>query len=120
MHKTKKGLQEKASLITSGSEMKQCKNKNSEAFSDMNTIVAHLLTNLTSSVRFEGSLNVDLNEITTNLVPFPKLHYIQSSLSPLHTSKDYRMQPRRLDQLFTDAFQTYVLFSFLPTIQINR
>ena len=36
------------------------------------------LVNLTSSMRFEGPLNVDLNEITTNLVPYPRLHYIVS------------------------------------------
>lgn len=36
------------------------------------------LVNLTCSMRFEGPLNVDLNEITTNLVPYPKLHYIVS------------------------------------------
>lgn len=49
----------------------------------MNGIAANVLLNLTSSVRFEGSLNVDLNEITMNLVPFPRLHFLQSALSPL-------------------------------------
>ena len=49
----------------------------------MNSIVAHLLSNLTSSMRFSGKLNVDLNEITMNLVPFPKLHFLMSSMSPL-------------------------------------
>lgn len=77
----------------------------SDVFSDMNTIVANLLTGLTSSMRFEGSLNVDLNEITTNLVPYPKLHYIMSSISPVVVSKDHRQQPRRLDQMFSDVFQ---------------
>ena len=28
-------------------------------------------------------MNVDLNEITMNLVPFPKLHFLVSSISPL-------------------------------------
>ena len=27
-------------------------------------------------IGFPGELNVDLNEITTNLVPFPRLHYL--------------------------------------------
>jgi hypothetical protein len=38
----------------------------------MNAIAATLLLNLTASVRFEGPLNVDLNDITMNLVPFPR------------------------------------------------
>jgi hypothetical protein len=52
-------------------------------FDSMNGVVASLLTDLTASARFPGSLNVDLNEITTNLVPFPRLHYLISALSPL-------------------------------------
>jgi len=36
----------------------------------MNNIIAHLLSNVTSSMRFDGTLNVDLNEITMNLVKF--------------------------------------------------
>lgn len=40
-------------------------------------------------MRFEGSLNVDLNEITMNLVPFPRMHYLVSSLSPLALLKPH-------------------------------
>ena len=50
-------------------------------FDGMNDIVARVLLDLTASMRFGGDLNVDLNEITTNLVPFPRLHYLMSSLS---------------------------------------
>ncbi|GBG58831.1 hypothetical protein CBR_g231 [Chara braunii] len=50
---------------------------------DMNGVAASLLLDLTCSVRFEGSLNVDMNEITMNLVPYPRLHFLVSSMSPL-------------------------------------
>ncbi|KAL6485411.1 hypothetical protein MHYP_G00048030 [Metynnis hypsauchen] len=73
-------------------------------FDAMNNIVANLLLNITSSARFEGSLNVDLNEIAMNLVPFPRLHYLVSSLTPLYTLADVNIPTRRLDQMFTDAF----------------
>lgn len=36
------------------------------------------LTSLTASMRFEGAHNVDLNEITTTLVPFPRMNLLQS------------------------------------------
>jgi len=36
-------------------------------------------------MRFEGALNVDLNEITMNLVPYPKLHFLLSSIAPLYS-----------------------------------
>ncbi|XP_044282136.1 tubulin epsilon chain isoform X1 [Varanus komodoensis] len=73
-------------------------------FDTMNNIVANLLLNLTSSARFEGSLNMDLNEISMNLVPFPRLHYLVSSLTPLYTLADVNVPSRRLDQMFSDAF----------------
>lgn len=38
------------------------------AWDAMNGLAANLLLHLTSSVRFEGSLNTDLNDITMNLV----------------------------------------------------
>ena len=55
-------------------------------FDEMNSLVARLLTDLTSSMRFSGDLNTDLNEITTNLVPFPRMHYLSPSLAPLGNS----------------------------------
>ncbi|XP_062267838.1 tubulin epsilon chain isoform X1 [Platichthys flesus] len=73
-------------------------------FDAMNNIVANLLLNITSSARFEGSLNMDLNEIAMNLVPFPRLHYLVPSLTPLYTLADVSIPTRRLDQMFSDAF----------------
>lgn len=68
----------------------------------MNGIAANMLLHLTSSVRFEGALNVDLNEITTNLVPFPHLHFLLASLSPLAVPRDMGKllgAPRAVDQV---------------------
>ncbi|XP_062857104.1 tubulin epsilon chain isoform X3 [Trichomycterus rosablanca] len=78
--------------------------KTEKPFDAMNNIVANLLLSITSSSRFEGSLNVDLNEIAMNLVPFPRLHYLVSSLTPLYTLADVNVPTRRLDQMFSDAF----------------
>jgi len=65
--------------------------------------VAHLLNNLTSSTRFEGSLNLDLNEVTMNLVPFPRMHFLLSAMSPLHLGKDPRMVSRGFHQMFSEV-----------------
>ncbi|KAJ3169422.1 Tubulin epsilon chain [Geranomyces variabilis] len=78
-------------------------------FDAMNNIAANLLMNMTSSMRFEGTMNVDINDIVTNLVPFPRLKFLLSSMAPLYTlSSDpaaaARPAPRRLDQMFLDAF----------------
>ncbi|XP_053164094.1 tubulin epsilon chain isoform X4 [Hemicordylus capensis] len=82
------------SLVTSS--VGGIKNTQEKPFDAMNNIVANLLLNLTSSARFEGSLNMDLNEISMNLVPFPQLHYLVSSLTPLYTLADVNVPSRRL------------------------
>ena len=67
----------------------------------MNTIIAHVLSNLTCSMRFDGRLNVDLNEITMNLVPFPKLHFLMASMAPMQTLLN-RSQPRNMNDIFSE------------------
>ena len=91
--------------IISSSQTTSAQKKSEKPFDSMNNIVANMLLNLTSSARFEGSLNVDLNEITMNLVPFPRLHYLISSLSPLYINEQVNQQLRGIEQMFSDAFK---------------
>lgn len=75
-----------------------------EAYQDMNQMIAHLLSNLTCSMRFPGSLNIDMNEITMNLVPFPRMHFLMSAMAPLQAFvKTKAAMPRSLDQMFMDT-----------------
>ena len=74
----------------------------------MNNLAASALLNLTSGMRFDGTLNVDINDITMNMVPFPKLHFLLPSMSPLITSKASALgssaaQHRAIDRLFFDV-----------------
>jgi tubulin epsilon len=55
----------------------------SRAYDEMNDLAAAALCDLTSSVRFEGALNVDLSDIAVNLVPFPSLHFLVPAVAPL-------------------------------------
>lgn len=81
-------------------------------FDKMNAIIANLLCNFTCSMRFEGSLNVDINDITMNLVPYPRLHFLASSISPLYHVLDKKLEPRKVDQIFSDIFdRNYQLLS---------
>ena len=40
-------------------------------FVHLNRLIAQVVSSITSSLRFDGALNVDLNEFQTNLVPYP-------------------------------------------------
>merc|ERR1712156_545604 len=58
-------------------------------YSHLNKLCAKSISCMTSALRFEGDLNVDMNEFQTNLVPFPRLHFMTSSYAPLlERSKD--------------------------------
>lgn len=108
---------------SSGPEERSGSTDTESGFDSMNKVVARLLTDLTASMRFAGDLNVDLNEITTNLVPFSRLHYLLSSLSPFPASPETRSRrergsssgigahestPRRMrtNQMFSEAFSS--------------
>ncbi|KAK2964525.1 putative Tubulin epsilon chain [Blattamonas nauphoetae] len=80
------------------------KDKEKMPYEAMNNIAARVLTDLTSSMRFGGSLNLDLNEITTNFVPFEKAKFICTSISPLAQSSD-RRQLVNLRPMFDEVFQ---------------
>ncbi|KAH6581218.1 hypothetical protein BASA61_009176 [Batrachochytrium salamandrivorans] len=97
-------LTDNSALAYTGKIKNVTLNKKGDAFDTMNNLVANLLLNMTSSMRFEGAMNVDINDIVTNLVPFPQLKYLFSSMTPLYALTDIRIQPRSLDQMFTDAF----------------
>merc|ERR1712051_298463 len=46
------------------------------SYDTLNRMVAKAVSSMTASLRFAGELNVDLNEFQTNLVPFPRLHFM--------------------------------------------
>jgi tubulin alpha len=55
------------------------------SYENLNRLIAEVISSMTASLRFEGEMNVDLNEFQTNLVPFPRLHFMTSSMSPIQS-----------------------------------
>lgn len=89
-----------AEIVARRPAKEKTKSVSGNPWDEMNELAAGLITNLTAGMRFPGSLNVDLNEISMNLVPFPKLHFLVAGLSPLGT-------PRSVDQMFTDVYHRH-------------
>ena len=44
-------------------------------YSNLNRLICQVVSSITASLRFDGALNVDLNEFQTNLVPYPRVHF---------------------------------------------
>jgi tubulin alpha len=52
------------------------------SFTDMNMITAHLVSGITSSIRYNGCLNENLAAFEKNLVSLPRFKFISSSHGP--------------------------------------
>merc|ERR1712039_356888 len=67
------------------------------SYSDLNIIISKVISSMTASLRFDGELNVDVGEFQTNLVPFPRLHFMTTALAPVtnKTKADHEAQTIR-------------------------
>ena len=52
-------------------------------YTTLNRLIAQIISSLTASLRFDGALNVDMTEFQTNLVPYPRIHFMVSSYAPV-------------------------------------
>jgi len=55
------------------------------SYDNLNRLITKTISSMTASLRFGGELNVDLSEFQTNLVPFPRLHFMITSMAPILT-----------------------------------
>merc|ERR1712134_27945 len=59
------------------------------SYNNLNEVICKVISSMTAALRFDGELNVDLGEFQTNLVPFPRLHFMTTALAPA-ISVNYR------------------------------
>ena len=52
-------------------------------YTNLNRLIGQIVSSITASLRFDGALNVDLNEFQTNLVPYPRIHFPLVTYSPI-------------------------------------
>ncbi len=80
-------------------------------FSNVNKVISKAISSHTSSLRFEGELNVDLNEFQTNLVPFPRLHFMTSSFTPIYSKKSNTRRDNSVSSITNDALDPKSFFT---------
>ncbi|EER15536.1 Tubulin alpha chain, putative, partial [Perkinsus marinus ATCC 50983] len=62
-------------------------------YTNLNRLIAQCISSLTASLRFDGALNVDVTEFQTNLVPYPRIHFMLTSYAPvISAEKAYHEQ----------------------------
>jgi len=75
------------------------------SYADLNMIIAKVISSMTASLRFDGELNVDLGEFQTNLVPFPRLHFMTTALAPVVTKKKSDHEAQTIREITDHVFQ---------------
>ncbi|KAI0787049.1 tubulin alpha [Irpex lacteus] len=72
---------------------------------NLNRLIAQVVSSVTASLRFDGSLNVDLNEFQTNLVPFPRIHFPLATFSPLISAEKAQHEQNSVGEMTTSCFE---------------
>jgi tubulin alpha len=84
-----------------------CRNKlgiKRPSYKNLNRLIAQTISSLTASLRFEGSLNIDINEFQTNLVPYPRIHFMLCSYAPVVSAEKSHHEQGTVAQITASAF----------------
>ncbi|RAL13502.1 tubulin alpha chain [Aspergillus homomorphus CBS 101889] len=76
-------------------------------YEHLNRLIAQVVSSITSSLRFDGALNVDLAEFQTNLVPFPRIHYPLISFAPVVSSNRSSHESFKVQDLTFQCFEPH-------------
>jgi len=75
------------------------------SYADLNILIGKVISSMTAAVRFDGELNVDLGEFQTNLVPFQRLHFMTTALSPVISKKNSFHEVQTVREITDQSFQ---------------
>jgi len=74
-------------------------------YKSINSLISQVVSTLTASIRFEGSLNVDINEFQTNLVPYPRIHFMATSLAPISPAATAGHETGTVQEIMLSCFE---------------
>jgi len=75
------------------------------SYANLNKLIAQVISSLTASLRFDGALNVDVTEFQTNLVPYPRIHFMLSSYAPVISAEKAYHEKLAVSEITTSCFE---------------
>merc|ERR1711878_170131 len=75
------------------------------SYADLNILISKVISSMTASLRFDGEANVDLGEFQTNLVPFPRLHFMTTALAPVISTEKASHEAQTVRGITDTSFQ---------------
>ena len=88
-----------SSLSKINSESKRCELQWRLVF------LIQVMSSLTASLRFDGALNMDLTNFQTNLVPYPRIHFMLSSYAPVISAEKAYHEQLSVSELSNSVFE---------------
>merc|ERR1712226_1194289 len=74
-------------------------------YTNLNRLIAQIISSLTASLRFDGALNVDVTEFQTNLVPYPRIHFVICSYAPVISAEKAYHEQLSVAEITNSAFE---------------
>ena len=90
------------------------------SYDSLNRLIAKAVSSMTASLRFQGELNMDLQEFQTNLVPFPRLHFMLTSMAPVTTEKKKETMPNDTQRITELCFSPQSFFTKLADFDVEE
>merc|ERR1712154_575902 len=79
--------------------------KDRPTYAHLNVIISKVISSMTASLRFDGELNVEVGEFQTNLVPFPRLHFMTTALAPVVSKTKAGHEAQTVREITDHVFQ---------------
>merc|ERR1712157_98088 len=80
-------------------------------YQNLNRLISQVVSTLTCSLRFEGTLNVDINEFQTNLVPYPRIHFMANSYAPIVAAEKSGHETSTVSEIALSCFEPGNMFT---------
>jgi len=80
-------------------------------YSNLNKLIAQVISSATSSIRFNGVLNSTIGEMLTNLTPYPRIHFFISSYAPIIAAERVYHEGFSVRQITGYAFKPNYMMS---------